>query len=73
MARLNVEKFLNFNGWEYEVVSKRRNGYIILYCERNIYPWVIMCPQGDLLRFGTESELWDYAIKNKLFKRGKKK
>ena len=61
-------------GWVYDIVSQYANGYAILYHHDSAWQWIILCPDERLIRFRTESDLWDYALKNKLFrrKRGKK-
>ena len=57
-------------GFNYEVVSQYRSGYCILFhVGASPCPWVIREPDGKMLRFKTENELWQYALKNKLFRK----
>jgi len=63
----------DFDG-DYDVVSRYRNGHLILYHnDPTPCPWVIYTPDGRYIRFKTENELWQYALKNKLFKKKKGK
>jgi len=57
-------------GFYYELVSVYRNGYMILFQSTgSVCPWVIRTPDNEMIRFETESALWQYALKNKLFRK----
>lgn len=65
-----MESLRDDYGFEYEVVSKYRNGYKILYhLHGSVCPWVIRTPDGGMIRFETESDLWQYALSKKLFRK----
>lgn len=70
-------KIVDEHNWVYEVVSKYPNGYSILLQIEGAtpYPWIIRTPDGWMLRFRSEAELWQHALEKKLFKKkeGKKK
>lgn len=67
--------FKDENGITYEVILKRRSGHwILLQIESAvsntpcINPWVLRFPDGEMVRFKGEYELWKYAlIERKLF------
>ena len=73
MASVASEQYMSFDGWDYVVVSAYKGGYAILLNTELIYKWCILNPDGSLTRFKTESELWQYAIEKKLFKKKKRK
>lgn len=61
-------------GFEYDVVSTYRNGHMILYqLHGSTCPWIIRTPDDKMIRFETESDLWQHALKNKLFRKRKGK
>lgn len=57
--------------WVYEVVSTYPNGYSILFQTSGAtgYPWIIRTPDGWMMRFRSEEELWQHALEKKLFKK----
>ena len=63
------------NGITYEVILKRRSGHWILMEIENelsslpcVTPWVLRFPDGEMVRFRSEYDLWKYAlIERKLF------
>lgn len=73
MACVKSEQFHSFDGWYYSVVTRYSTGHEILLNSKAIYPWCIHNPDDSITRFKSESELWQYAIKNKLFKKKKGK
>lgn len=73
MARVESEQFHNFDGWNYVVVTRHTSGHEILLNIHAVYPWCIHNPDGSITRFKSESELWEYAIANKLFRKKKGK
>lgn len=72
MACVDKEEFLDFHGWHYAVVTQYSTGHKILCNVKSIFPWCILNPDGSILRFKSEQELWQYAIENKLFKKKRK-
>lgn len=72
MARVTSEQFHDFGGWQYAVITQYSTGHKILCNIKSVFPWCILNPDGSILRFKSESELWQYAIKNKLFKKKRK-
>ena len=57
-------------GFYYELVSVYRNGYMILFqSSGSNCHWVIRTPENQMIRFETEAALWQYALKNKLFRK----
>lgn len=72
MASVTSEQFLDFNGWKYKVITEYSTGHKIILNIRSVYPWCIAFPDNSIMRFKSESELWQYAIKEKLFKKKRK-
>ena len=72
MARVTSEQFFDFDGWTYAVVTQYKTGHKILLNSHSVYPWCILFPDDSIMRFKSEQELWQYAIKEKLFKKKRK-
>ena len=65
-----MESMTDEFGFEYDIVSTYRNGYMLLYHRRGSpCPWVIRTPNKGMIRFETEADLWQYALSNKLFRK----
>lgn len=66
-----IKAIVDEHDWIYEVVSNYPNGYSILFQTKGAtaYPWIIRTPDGWMLRFGSESALWQHALEKKLFKK----
>ena len=72
MASVTSEQFHDFGGWKYAIITQYSTGHKILCNVKSVFPWCILNPDGSILRFKSESELWQYAIKEKLFKKKRK-
>ena len=56
-------------GHIYEVITKRSSGHwIMIQLDSSVSPWVLRYPDGEMVFFKTEYDLWKFAlIERKLF------
>jgi hypothetical protein len=70
---INLECFESPDIWEHaDVVKRTDDGYEIHYngMINQPYHWRIKYPDNRMEYFETENELWQFALKNKLFLKG---